>query len=545
MRRGAVAAKAGPVARTLPTPDQVRRALAARVRAVATVLLDELPPAADTPEGDTAAVLSALAEHLAEHPTNDRVWLVLAGLSAVFPSRDEVDRTRRRIELSDPERTAIALLEDGMAAIGAAGTPLAFVTVAVGRVIVDVDFTARHDLHTGIQRVVRQTVPLWHTDHDILPVAWTHARGGMRPLDEVESARIFRWSANRGTHGGEDDPDRVADTDDEMVIPWRSVVVLPEVPQLDVTPRIAAIGACSNNRLVLVGHDAIPLLSAETLDLEEPEKFMTFLSAIKFADRIAGVSRSSAAEFASFASMLPAQGLTGPTTVAVPLPVEFAVQDEGTTDATTEATDSVAPRLATSGTLAEAVPDVVVVGSHDPRKNHLAVLYAAEVLWQRGRRFRLSFVGSPGSNEEFLTRVQRLRHRGRDVHLRTGLSDAALREAVSTARFTVFPSLHEGYGLPVAESLALGTPVITTSYGSTAEIAEGGGAIAVDPRDDAALTQAMERLLSSDEDVDRLRAEIRGRRERSWQDYADELWDAIVRPVLRDLSGASDVEGHP
>lgn len=141
--------------------------------------------------------------------------------------------------------------------------------------------------------------------------------------------------------------------------------------------------------------------------------------------------------------------------------------------------------------------------------------------------------------------MQRLRHRGRDVHLRTGLSDAALREAVSTARFTVFPSLHEGYGLPVAESLALGTPVITTSYGSTAEIAEGGGAIAVDPRDDAALTQAMERLLSSDEDVDRLRAEIRGRRERSWQDYADELWDAIVRPVLRDLSGASDVEGHP
>jgi glycosyltransferase involved in cell wall biosynthesis len=138
-----------------------------------------------------------------------------------------------------------------------------------------------------------------------------------------------------------------------------------------------------------------------------------------------------------------------------------------------------------------------------------------------------------------------LQHRGRDVQLRTGLSDAQLREAVSRARFTVFPSLHEGYGLPVAESLALGTPVITTSYGSTAEIAEGGGAVTVDPRDDAALTRAMERLLTSDEDIDRLRAEIRGRRERSWQDYADELWDAIVRPVLRDLSGTSDVEGHP
>jgi glycosyltransferase involved in cell wall biosynthesis len=537
MKRGAAAVRAMPstAGRPLPSPDQVRRALAGRMRAVATVLLDQPPPPADSPESDTATVLSALAAHLSAHPTNDRVWLVLAGLAAAFPSRDEVDRTRRRIELSDPEQTAIALLEDGIAALAAAGTPLAQVTVAVGRTVVDVDFTARHDLHTGIQRVVRQTVPLWHTDHDILPVAWTHARGAMRPLDELESARIFRWSATRGTAGGQDDPDRVADTDDQVVIPWRSIVVLPEVPQLDVTPRIAAIGACSNNRLVLVGHDAIPLLSAETLELEEPEKFMTFLSAVKFANRIAGVSRASAAEFASFASMLAAQGLTGPTTVAVPLPVEFAVQDQ--------ATDSAAPRLSTSGTLADAVPDVVVVGSHDPRKNHLAILHAAEVLWQRGRRFRLSFVGSPGSNKEFLTRVQRLRHRGRDVRLRTGLSDVQLREAVSTARFTVFPSLHEGYGLPVAESLALGTPVITTSYGSTAEIADGGGAITVDPRDDAALTQAMERLLTSDEDVDRLRAEIRGRRERSWQDYADELWGAIVEPVLRDLSGTSDVEG--
>lgn len=538
MRRGVAApAPARPVARTLPSPERARRALAGRVRAVGAVLLAELPPPGDTPEGDTADVLSALAEHLVQHPTDDRVWLVLAGLSAAFPTRDEVDRTRRRIELADREQAAIVLLEDGMAAVGAAGTPLAEVTVAVGRVVVDVDFTARHDLHTGIQRVVRQTVPLWHTDRDILPVAWTHARGAMRPLDEVESARIFRWSADRGTEGGRDDPDRVADTDDRVVLPWRSVLVLPEVPQVDVTPRIAAIGACSNNRLVLVGHDAIPLLSAETLELEEPEKFMTFLSAVKFADRIAGVSRSSAAEFASFASMLAAQGLAGPTTVAVPLPVEFAVQEQ--------ATDSAAPRLSTSGTLADGVPDVVVVGSHDPRKNHLAILHAAEVLWQRGRRFRLSFVGSPGSNEEFLTRVQRLQHRGRDVHLRTGLSDARLREAVSSARFTVFPSLHEGYGLPVAESLALGTPVITTSYGSTAEIAEGGGAITVDPRDDAALTEAMERLLTSDKDIDGLRAEIRGRRERSWQDYADELWDAIVRPLLRDLSGTSDVEGHP
>src|SRR6185312_11602725 len=279
---------------------------------------------------------------------------------------------------------------------------------------------------------------------------------------------------------------------------------------------------------------------------------------LKFADRIAGVSRSSAIEFASYGTMLSSQGLPSPVTVAVPLPVEFAArQAPATIDTVAPATiDTVAP--ATIDTVAPATvsdgetttddptrPEVVVVGSHDARKNHLAVLHAAEVLWQRGVRFRLSFIGSGGSNQEFLRRLRLLQHRGRDVRLRTGLSDTQLEQAVADARFTVFPSLHEGFGLPVAESLALGTPVITTFYGSTAEIADGGGAITVDPRDDASLTEAMQRLLASDEQIDRLRAEIGRRRERSWQDYADELWDALVRPVLRDVAGSGDVEGHP
>ncbi len=529
----------GAIARSAQTdPGAARRALARRLRAVASVLLHDLPEESDTPERDAAEVLSALAVDLVEDPSDERVWLAMAGISVSFPTRDEVDRVRRLIELSDPDHAAILLLEHGVTAV-AASAPLADVRIVTGGVLVDVDFTARHDLHTGIQRVVRQTVPLWHADHDILPVAWTAARCAMRPLDPLESARIHRWTADRRTDGGQDEPHRISDVDDRVVIPWRCVIVLPEVPQLDVTPRIAAIGACSNNRLVAVGHDAIPLLSADTVDLDEPRKFMTYLSALKFADRIAGVSRSSAAEFASYGSMLSAQGLPSPVSVAVSLPVEFAAR---------HAAAAVVPAMPDpddTTTDDPTRPEVVVVGSHDARKNHLAVLHAAELLWQRGLRFRLSFIGSGGSNQEFLRRVRVLQHRGRAVRLRIGLSDAQLRQAVAHARFTVFPSLHEGYGLPVAESLALGTPVITTSYGSTAEIAAGGGAITVDPRDDAALAQAMQRLLTSDEQIDRLRTEIGRRRERSWQDYADELWGALVRPVLRDLAGPGDAEGHP
>jgi len=511
---------------TNPEAGAAQRALALRLRAIAPILLSDVPEEMPASAEDAARVLTALAPSLTADPANHRVWLTLAGISAAFPTRDDVDQVRRRLELSDPDEAAAFLLDFGLAAVQDSGSPLATVQVVAGGVLVDVDFTARHELHTGIQRVVRQTVPIWNRDRDITPVAWTTARGAFRPLDRSESTRIFEWS---GAPPSNRQPTPMAGGEGQLVlIPWQSVVVLPEVPAVDVTPRIAAIGACSNNSVVAIGHDAIPLISAETLDIEEPRKFMSFLSALKFASCIAGVSRSSTREFAAFGSMLSSQGLPAPRTIAITLPAEFSRPDGA----------SVALPMA------DGPPDVVVVGSHDTRKNHLAVLHAAEILWKEGLEFRLTFIGGGGSNLEFQRRIEVLMFHGRQVELRTAVSDQELEAAVSTARFTVFPSLHEGYGLPVAESMALGTPVITTDYGATAEIAEGGGAVTVDPRDDAALTDAMRRLLTVDAEITRLRAEIRRRAGRSWQSYADELWNCVIGPALDDVTRTPFHERH-
>jgi glycosyltransferase involved in cell wall biosynthesis len=172
---------------------------------------------------------------------------------------------------------------------------------------------------------------------------------------------------------------------------------------------------------------------------------------------------------------------------------------------------------------------VLVVGSHEPRKNHLAVLHAAEVLWREGLRFRLHLIGGPGwTTTAFDERLAALRSAGRDVEAQRSADDDALWAAYRRARFSVFPSLHEGYGLPVVESLALGTPVVATSYGSVGELAADGGVVPVDPRDDDALADAMRSLLVDDELLDRLRAEARDRPARTWDDYARELWQHLV-----------------
>ena len=169
-------------------------------------------------------------------------------------------------------------------------------------------------------------------------------------------------------------------------------------------------------------------------------------------------------------------------------------------------------------------PLVVVVGSHEPRKNHLAVLEAAERLWTGGATFELLFIGGSGwKGEEFDALVASLVSAGRPIIVRKRCTEEELWTAYSLARFTVFPSLLEGFGLPVAESLACGTPAITSAHGSMAEIAEGGGCLVVDPRDVDALESAMSRLLRDDRLLERLRLEAASRPTLTWDDYASEL----------------------
>jgi glycosyltransferase involved in cell wall biosynthesis len=110
----------------------------------------------------------------------------------------------------------------------------------------------------------------------------------------------------------------------------------------------------------------------------------------------------------------------------------------------------------------------------------------------------------------------------------TGLSDVEISAAYQLARFSVFPSFSEGFGLPVAESLALGTPVITSDFGSMKEIADAGGALQIDPRDDHALAAAIEQLLANDELLEQLRLAAARRPRRTWDDYARETWELLV-----------------
>ena len=496
-----------------------RHALSSRLRVAARYIpgADADSPQDADPAADAAAVLEALVVALIARPAADSLWLVLTAISTCYPTRGEIDAARRMFELDEPIDIALRLLDEGLDRARRFGEPLADLEIVVGGVVVDVEHTARYNLHTGIQRVVRHLMPYW-VEHGVLAVAWTSNGGMFRRLDPRETQRVFDWSTSGDAGEGPDHARARSDGDRHpaLVVPWRSVVVLAEVPRATVSDRLAALGDRSGNRVVGIGYDAIPVVSADLVPPVESSKFVRYLTALKFSSRIAGISAAATAEIGGFVQMLVAQGLPGPVVTEVSLPAPPAVRGSGKPNG--------------------GPPLILVVGSHEPRKNHLAVLHAAEVLWREGLRFRLTFIGGSGWGDDFPRLAADRARSGRPVVVLKAVSDEVLDKAMDDAAFTVFPSLHEGYGLPVVESLAHGTPAITSNFGSTLEIARGGGAMTVDPRDDKALTDAIRVLLVDPTALAELRAQIGSRTTRGWDGYADALWGEIVTPELAELA---------
>lgn len=501
-----------------------RRALASRLRSVADLLVgaasDRWPD--PDPATEAAHLLDDLVPALIADPNPESVWLLLTALSACYPTREEVQDARRLLELEQTLEASLQLLDSALDRAQRSGEPLAELDVVSGGVVVDVDHTAKFNLHTGIQRVARNLMPHWGTS-EIVAAAWTSNGGSLRRLTKRETERVFDWSARGDAGEGPNNPvtSEPGRPRPQLVVPFRSVVVMVEVPPTGVSDRIAALGAMSGNRVVGIGYDAIPVVSADMVPPVESAKFVRYLTAVKFAARIAGISAAATAEMSGFVSALGTQGLVGPIVSEVALP------------APTTPSRPVPQRT--------GPPMIVAVGSHEPRKNHLAVLHAAEILWREGHQFTLRFIGGSGWGEEFPRRASALARLGRPVEVLRAVDDQTLDQSLRDASFTVFPSLHEGYGLPVVESLAHGTPVITSNFGSTAEIALGGGAVTIDPRDDHALTDAIRRLLTDRSALEDLRTQIAHRRGRSWAEYATALWERLVTPELIDLSAGRGV----
>jgi glycosyltransferase involved in cell wall biosynthesis len=139
---------------------------------------------------------------------------------------------------------------------------------------------------------------------------------------------------------------------------------------------------------------------------------------------------------------------------------------------------------------------ILYVGLIEPRKNVEALVdaYHADSLHTE---FDLVLAGNLGwGYAPLLAKVANSRVRNR-IRMPGYVADADLPALFSMAAVFVYPSVYEGFGLPVLEAMACGTPVITSKVSSLPEVA-GEAAILVDPSDPKALASALQSVLGDE-----------------------------------------------
>jgi len=176
---------------------------------------------------------------------------------------------------------------------------------------------------------------------------------------------------------------------------------------------------------------------------------------------------------------------------------------------------------------------VLYVGNYNDRKNIGRIVDACRQASGTIDDLQLLLAGSNPPEERLRERAGTFRE---DMKFLGYVPDEQLQSLYGLADLFVYPSIYEGFGLPVLEAMACGTPVITSNTSSLPEVV-GDAGITVDPEDTTELFHAIERVHSNDQ----LRADMESgglqRAEKmTWEDTAESTLN-IYMDVFRNDSG--------
>lgn len=371
-----------------------------------------------------------------------------------------------------------------------------------------VDHTSRFRHNSGIQRCVRRlAVALMESGQPLIPLVWDRGQHRFVPPGQDALAHLARWNGPHpeAWHAWQDPALETAG--------WLLIAELvcgphnPSAQQL----RTAAPGL----QIAWLFHDAIPWQQAEAAGNRQDRAAQVhaeYMHAIAEDARVFCNSRTSRLDLLCFWAEYGTEPVASRyhKVRALPLAETFP-----------------APRLPPP-LPSEAPLQVLMVSTLEARKNHRGLIKA--LIWMHSQglhHWQLELIGW-GAHGAVVHQLRRAQECGIPLIWRGGVDDAELLAAYARADICVYPSLQEGFGLPVAESLWHRRPCLCSDAGALAELARGGGCLMVNTSKWRSLAVGMAELLINPQLRQELGRQVEQRPARTWHQVAEELLEGLA-----------------
>jgi len=385
-----------------------------------------------------------------------------------------------------------------------------------------VDHTIRCPTNTGMQRVVRQLARGMVESGELIRfVKWLPEEKRFALIDKEELGHLGQWNGPQLSAADTrlyPDVGSVENHLDAAALALDCWFLQPEVSHItfhDVAPTVDAFLAARvlGAKIAAVYYDAIPMrLPAYSAGLEAHEKYM---QALLLTDLLIPISKRSAKELRLFFAQHQ-RAKTAPKIAAVLLPGETNLSKRVVSEIRGDS------------------KTILSVGSIEPRKNHARLLEAFQAFSELPGNGDWSLILAGNMHGDIAPIVNAAIAKNPNIHYVPHPLDSELDRLYRSARFTVFPSTEEGFGLPILESIWYSVPCICANFGAMAEVAEDGGALTVDTRDIGEITRALAELAEDEALFRRLKHDAAVRHIKTWNEYSQEvaaLLDDTANPV--------------
>ena len=386
-----------------------------------------------------------------------------------------------------------------------------------------VDHTSSYEGNSGVQRVVRCLArELRQSGEDVVFVKWNEDFQALARCGGTELELLARF----------DGPDAVAQehadvplhlngvdlkTTDNGGDPANGWLIVPEVTHFsrngaEVTPALIAYAHYYGLRIAFIFYDLIPIRLQGYEDIRDAHR--QYVEQIALGDLIIPISAHSGEDLRSYYVndlKLPPHEI--PQIHPVPLGEDFVNR----------------PRAETVGEREDGPLSIMCVGTIEPRKNQVMLLEAFNAVCRRHPDLDVTLNLIGHTHPKVAGAVDKLVKANPLVRRHPYLSDEEVVGLYKECAFSAFPSVEEGYGLPIIESLWFGKPCLCAEFGSMREIAKAGGCLTVDTRSPKALERGLERMILDRDLRLRLAQDALDRPLRTWADYAGDVLGSLAR----------------